>query len=495
MISAVGLVLAFFAALVFCQSALEHGLDDAGITAVFPGSSAYETASKPFNLRFDFSPVAVVYPSTVREVSTVVHLGQSEKLRVVARGGGHSYIANGLGGENGVLVIDLSNLTALQYDASSGIATIETGLRLGDVALALNDVGRGLPHGSCPYVGIGGHAAGGGFGFASRMWGLIMDRIVSMTVVLANGTITSASNDVNPDLFWALRGAASSFGIITSMKMSTLPAPSYAVIFSYNWQMRYEGAATSLVKFQEYAMTDIPAEFGAEVVLTKGGEAGNVTFAITGGFFGESEAALNKTFAPFLAVMPPPTNIRYTGNGTWISALEDLGGGVLDTHTAGPDGTNTFYAKSLMTPQDDLMTYKASEAFMKYLAYEGYTSDTSWFMQAELYGGGNSAINAIPVDSTSFATRSALFTIQFYAATFNNTPPYPDDGFAFLDRLVSNITTAMHPGWDYGAYVNYPDDRLRDWQHLYYKSHYRRLETMKKQYDPTGVFVFPIGIE
>ncbi len=47
MISAVGLILAFFAALVFCQSALEHGLDDAGITAVFPGSSAYETASKP----------------------------------------------------------------------------------------------------------------------------------------------------------------------------------------------------------------------------------------------------------------------------------------------------------------------------------------------------------------------------------------------------------------------------------------------------------------
>lgn len=149
--------------------------------------------------------------------------------------------------------------------------------------------------------------------------------------------------------------------------------------------MSYEGAAASLVKFQEYAMTDILAEFGAEVVLTKGGEAGNVTFAITGGFFGESEAALNKTFAPFLAVMPPPTNIRYTGNGTWISALEDLGGGVLDTHTAGPDGTNTFYAKSLMTPQDDLMTYKASEAFMKYLAYEGYASDTVRFTPVVLY--------------------------------------------------------------------------------------------------------------
>ncbi len=57
-----------------------------------------------------------------------------------------------------MLVVDLSNMTDITYDAATELATLQTGLRLGDVALALNDNGRALPHGSCPYVGIGGHA-------------------------------------------------------------------------------------------------------------------------------------------------------------------------------------------------------------------------------------------------------------------------------------------------------------------------------------------------
>ena len=69
----------------------------------------------------------------------------------------HSYIANGLGGKNGAVVIDLRNLKEITV-SSSNIATIQTGNRLGNVAVGLNDHGRALPHGTCPYVGIGGHA-------------------------------------------------------------------------------------------------------------------------------------------------------------------------------------------------------------------------------------------------------------------------------------------------------------------------------------------------
>lgn len=49
-------------------------------------------------------------------------------------------------------------MTSISYDASTGLATLQTGLRLGDLALALNAEGRALPHGTCPYVGLGGHA-------------------------------------------------------------------------------------------------------------------------------------------------------------------------------------------------------------------------------------------------------------------------------------------------------------------------------------------------
>jgi hypothetical protein len=71
----------------------------------------------------------------------------------------HSYIANGLGGKNGDIIVDLSNFKGIDVNSSSGLAVIGMGNRLGDVALALNAAGRALPHGTCPYVGIGGHSS------------------------------------------------------------------------------------------------------------------------------------------------------------------------------------------------------------------------------------------------------------------------------------------------------------------------------------------------
>ncbi|KAK0206897.1 glucooligosaccharide oxidase [Desarmillaria ectypa] len=489
------LTLATLAISVLAQSSsLRNGLSDAHISTVFPDDTSYDNARRAYNLRFNFAPVAVTYPSTTEQVATIVAFGSSENLQVVARSGGHSYIANGLGGKNGTLVVDLSNMTRVDIDASSGTATIETGNRLGDVAFALNNHGRALPHGSCPYVGIGGHVSGGGFGFTSRMWGLTLDTVQSMTVVLADGSIVMASSTSNADLFWAMRGAASSFGIITSIDVKTFAAPSFATIFTYNWQLDYSTAASALSRFQEYAMTDIPSQLGAEVNLGRGNTEGSVYFVLTGGWYGESTDALQRALAPFLASMPS-ASVTYSGNGTYISTIEALGNGVVNTKVASPDTTDTFYVKSLMTPEGQPMTLEALEAFMKYLAYEGYASNTSWFMQFELYGGGNSVINSVNVDSTAFATRSALFTVQLYASFRNSAPPYPEDGFTFLDGAAEAITSTMGYGWDYGAYVNYPDDRLNNAQNLYYKSHYSRLESLKSQYDPTGVFVFPISVQ
>jgi FAD/FMN-containing dehydrogenase len=93
-------------------------------------------------------------------------------------------------------------MKAITVRASNNTAIIETGNRLGDIALALNAAGRAIPHGTYSYVGIGGLSGYGGFGFTSRAWGLTLDTIKSATVVLANGTIAMASSTVNTDLFW-----------------------------------------------------------------------------------------------------------------------------------------------------------------------------------------------------------------------------------------------------------------------------------------------------
>ncbi|KAK0206912.1 glucooligosaccharide oxidase [Desarmillaria ectypa] len=459
-------------------SDLLGGLSDTHITAVFPDCSLYAAASRP---------LAVTYPSIKEQAVAIVALDSSENLQVVARSGCHSYIVNGLGGKNGALVIDLSKMTKVGVHASSGTATIETGSRLGDVAFALNNQGRALPYGSCPYVDIGGHVSGGGFGFTSRMWDLTLDAVRSMTVVLAYRTIVTASSTCNTDLVWAMRGAASSFGIIISVDFETFRAPSFATIYEYDWQLDSSAAAAALYKFQEYVMTDIRPQFGAEVNIGKGNSEGSVSFVLTGGWYGESVDALQSILAPFLQSMPSASG-KYSGNGTYISTVKVLSSGVVNTKATGPD--TAFYVKSLTTPEDQPISLEALEVYMKYLAYEGYASDTAWFMQFELYGGGNPFTNPV--------------NVQLYASSSNFAPPHPEDGFTFLDGTISSsftivaadfITKTMDDGWNYGTYVNYPDDRLKNEHYLYYKSHYHRLESLKIQYDPTGIFDFPLSTQ
>jgi len=74
-------------------------------------------------------------------------------------------------------------------------------------------------------VGLGGHAHYGGFGLSSRMWGLTLDNIASLSGVLMRGNTFSASETQNRDLFWALRGAGPSFAIVTEMTLQTYPVP------------------------------------------------------------------------------------------------------------------------------------------------------------------------------------------------------------------------------------------------------------------------------
>ncbi|KAF8055350.1 glucooligosaccharide oxidase [Lyophyllum atratum] len=464
---------------------LKGSLTSLGISASFPGDASYASASTAFNLRFTFSPAAVTFPKSAEQVSQIVKIGDAQGLTVVARSGGHSYIANGLGGKDGALVVDLKNFSKVTVDSSKGTAIIETGNRLGDVA-------RRYPHGVCPYVGIGGHAAHGGFGFSSRMWGLTLDTITAVNTVLANGTITRVTNQNNPDLFWGLRGSASSFGITTSIEVTTFPAPPSATIFQYDWDLNVTAAAKGIAAFQSFVQTDIPSHFGGEINLFRGPTAGTVTFSLTGGWYAPVQG-LNATLAPLMRQMPsgPRTTLQ---TGTYVNSARILAGGSLDTKSK-PDGHDTFYAKSLMTPQSAPMSDAAILAFTKYLANQGFASKTEWFVQLELYGGKNSAINAVAPDATAFAHRSSTFTIQFYASAPGKAPPYPSYGFTFMDDMVKTLTSNSPRDWDYGAYPNYVDDKLVDWKQRYYGAHYARLRSLKDKYDPKDLFTFPTAIE
>ncbi|KAJ7102980.1 glucooligosaccharide oxidase [Mycena crocata] len=471
---------------------LQQGLTANGVSAVYPTDSNYSTVTQAFNRRFTLSPLAVAYPTNAQQVAAAIQVGAAQNMEVVARSGGHSYIANGLGGNSGSLVVDLSKMKAITVRSSNNTALIDMGNRLGDIALALNAAGRAIPHGTCSYVGIGGHSGYGGFGFTSRAWGLTLDTIKSATVVLANGTIVAASSTVNPDLFWGIRGASPSLGIVTSVEVQTFAAPPSAIVFQYGWNsLNITVASNAIASFQTFAATNIPAEFGAELVFSAGPSTSHVTVGWTGAWYG-SASAFNATVAPYLKTMPKPSWSNISP-GNYINSVSVLAGEPLNTSTA-VEARDTFYTKSLMTPQGSPMSAAAIKAFVTYMAVQGFSSKTSWFVQVELYGGSNSAINAVPLDSTAFSKRDTLFTIQMYASSANSAPPYPADGFTFVDGMANSIVSNSPSNWSYGAYLNYADDRLANASTLYYGSHYARLKSIKAAVDPLNTFRFPIGV-
>ncbi|PLW42534.1 hypothetical protein PCANC_08601 [Puccinia coronata f. sp. avenae] len=478
-------------------ASLRQKLSALNIDAVFPGDPNYEKFSTAFNRRFTYRPAAIVFPDNTNAVANSVKVGVGEKLLISPRAGGHSYAAYGLGGTNGALVIDLQRINQISVDASSGEAVIGTGSRLGDIALSLNDQGgRALPHGVCPYVGLGGHASFGGFGLTSRQWGLTIDQIIEHEVVLGNGSIVTTSKTVNPDLFWALRGAGASYGIITTMRFQTQSAPSQATNYAYDWHLSDAEIANALIKLQAFCMSNLPAQFGMSSTLEKSDQDGKLLLIFTGAWYGP-ENDFAAVVHPFLSQMPPParTSVKTTD---WIASLKDLAGDQA-LSTSGVDLTaehDTFYAKSITTPQDSPMSNSSIHAFSKYLYNQGIQSDTAWFVQVELYGGENSAVTAVSADETAFAQRAILFTIQFYASSSNFAPPYPNAGLSFLDNMVDSIIKNNPSGWNYGAYANYVDDRLSasEWKSLYYNNHYQRLTQVKGVYDPQNVFVNPQSI-
>ncbi|KAI9624590.1 hypothetical protein H4Q26_016819 [Puccinia striiformis f. sp. tritici PST-130] len=446
-------------------ASLRQKFSSLGIDAIFPGDSNYEKFSTPFNRRFSYKPAAIAFPNDTNTVANAVKLGVQEQLRLSARSGGHSYAAYGLGGADGALVIDLQRIRQISVD-SSGEAVIGPGIRLGDLAIGLNrQGGRALPHGTCPYVASGGHIAGGGplkmenitiprYGFSSRQWGLTLDRIISHEVVLGDGSIVTASKTVNPDLFWASRGAGASYGIITSIRFRTEAAPSEATNFIYQWNLNEEDFAQTLMKLQSFCMSDVPAQLGITVNLRKSWQAGKLSFDFAGAWYGkESE---------FAAVVQP-----FFSDGVDLTQEHD-----------------TFYAKSLTTPESAPMSNASFMAFTKVLANQGFQSNT------------HSAVTAVDADETAFAQRSILFTIQFYARSSNSSPPYPAEGFTLLDDMVNSIVDNNPSEWNYGAYANYVDERLSpsQWKSQYYKNHYGRLSQVKQSYDPQNVFSYPQSI-
>ena len=175
----------------------------------FDGSTTVSTPSQP------------PQPLDAADVSKVVQWARTSGVHIVARSGGHSY--GGYSTTTGV-VVDLSRLAGVQVTGGPG--SRRPGARLGNIYDTLGHHGLAIPAGTCPSVGIGGHALGGGFGLASRAWGLASDNLVSIQIVTADGKVLDRRHDPAHATSSGPAGAAAAATSASSRGSSSARMPS-----------------------------------------------------------------------------------------------------------------------------------------------------------------------------------------------------------------------------------------------------------------------------
>lgn len=184
--------------------------------AVEPGDTGYARYTSAY-MRGG-APGLILRPRTVAEVAEAV--GFAHRHREVPLGifsAGHGISGRSL--NHGGLVIDVGAFNTIGGpDPTTGRVRIGPGARWVDVARALAPHGLAITSGDYGGVGVGGLATAGGIGWFAREHGLTIDHLHSVDVVLADGTLAHASQDENPDLFWAMRGAGANFGIAVSFE-------------------------------------------------------------------------------------------------------------------------------------------------------------------------------------------------------------------------------------------------------------------------------------
>jgi hypothetical protein len=131
------------------SSTLTSCLSSAKLNPVSVSSPDYKADSLAFNRRLSYKPADIVFPTSAQDVASAVTCASQAGIKVAARSGGHSYAANGIGGEDGSLVVDLRRLNTVKVTAGTQTAQFWAGTRLGDLALALFNGGKqAMAHGN-----------------------------------------------------------------------------------------------------------------------------------------------------------------------------------------------------------------------------------------------------------------------------------------------------------------------------------------------------------
>lgn len=437
------------------------------------GDPGYDQSLVIDNGRINLRPGLVAMCANHQDVINSYKFAVSHEVPFTVRGGGHS--AAGYCLNQGGLIIDLSNMNAKRLDSKREICWAQTGNRWHDIYVYLQNTNTGfIPiGGGCPTVGIPGFMLGGGLSFVSRSYGLSVDNLVSIDIVTPDGELRRISAESKSkeeqDLWWACRGGGGgNFGIAVAFELRVQKPRTPTMLVG---QIRYPAeAAQDVYGFYNEWIEKAPHElavygFMGKVPLPAHPDTIVNSIGLTPIFNGDPREGMD-LIAPILKF---PTIFIDLYNMT-LPDFEIFNG--LLTNVG---GKQAYIRSGFMPPK--AFTKPAINTLNDAMANS--PSPNSLLVWTHM--GGN--IEKVKPTGTAFWHRRARFLWEVKAIWAND------------DQLLQNVKwgyalgEAMKPH-DVGAYVNYIDPLLTNWQEEYYGDNYAELVRIKKEWDPSSHFTF-----
>ena len=329
----------------------------------------------------------VVYVGSADDISRTITLSRKYGMSFVVSGGRHS--SSGASSTDGGLVIDLAKMRRVSVDASTKTVRAEGGCIWEDVDEAAAEYGLATVGGTINHTGVGGLTLGGGYGWLSGRYGLTIDNLLSVQMVLADGSIKTASVEENTDLFWAVRGAGHGFGVVAEFRFQAYDQKN--AIWAGQLVFPATNKLDEVIAFANKFVSTVDRDSGMVVGITSPSFMSELA-VVTTVFHNGSKANAEKVFKGLLELEPLRNTTQerpYEKMNSLSNHLAPYGGRKLSKGACFVPPLSLKFVRSMMTELQDLHS-RVSGSMRTILLFEFFHSD-EWCR--------------IPEDATAFANR------------------------------------------------------------------------------------------
>ncbi|KAL5358520.1 hypothetical protein BJX96DRAFT_182956 [Aspergillus floccosus] len=285
---------------------------------LFPNSTNYLSETREFwDIRSNLHPLCIFFPQTGDDVAEAMRTVHASDAQFAVRGGGHMNYPGSNNIEGGVLIA-LSDMQALRVHNES--IEVGPGARWYQVYNALEPYGRLSLGGRLKTIGVPGLTLIGGFHYFINKHGFVMDQVISYAVVLGNGTQVTANATTNRDLFWALKGGANNFGIVTKFVFRTYDIPRVSSTIQMYNETEIPAFIRAVTHLAEVDDPVAPIAAGGILTITYN----TTTKAASASLLGLQEGVSRppSQFANFTAIPGPLKVHNVTTAAQWASGLD-----------------------------------------------------------------------------------------------------------------------------------------------------------------------------